>query len=60
MNLDPLEVTGSGVLTVDAFGNKVRAILSTIETKAPISLQPVVANNMLFILDDKGRLTAYR
>jgi outer membrane protein assembly factor BamB len=36
------------------------AVLSTMETKSPISLQPVVANNMLFILDDKGRLTAYR
>jgi outer membrane protein assembly factor BamB len=36
------------------------AVLSTMETKAPISLQPVIANNMLFVLDDKGRLTAYR
>jgi len=36
------------------------SVLSTMETKTPISLQPVVANNMLFVLDDKGRLTAYR
>ncbi|WP_213980400.1 PQQ-binding-like beta-propeller repeat protein [Sphingomonas sp. dw_22] len=36
------------------------SVLSTMETKAPISLQPVVANKMMFVLDDKGRLTAYR
>jgi hypothetical protein len=36
------------------------SILSTMETKTPISLQPVVANKMLFVLDDKGRLSAYR
>lgn len=35
-------------------------ISSTIDLKDPISLQPVVANNMLYILDDKGRLTAFR
>lgn len=26
----------------------------------PFSLPPVVANNMLFVLDDKGRISAYR
>lgn len=36
------------------------AVRSTIKHKAGISLQPVVANNMLYILDDKGQLTAYR
>ena len=36
------------------------SISSTIDLKDPISLQPVVANNMLYILDDKGRLTAFR
>ncbi len=36
------------------------SISSTIELKDPISLQPVVANNTLYILDDKGRLTAFR
>ena len=36
------------------------SVSSTIELKAPISLQPVVVNNMLYILDDKGRLTAFR
>ncbi|OSZ68338.1 pyrrolo-quinoline quinone [Sphingomonas sp. IBVSS2] len=36
------------------------SVSSTIELKAPISLQPVVVNNTLYILDDKGRLTAFR
>jgi outer membrane protein assembly factor BamB len=36
------------------------SVSSTIELKDPVSLQPVVANNTLYILDDKGRLTAFR
>ena len=36
------------------------SILSTIETGNPMSLSPVAANNTLYILDDAGRLTAYR
>ncbi len=36
------------------------SVTSTIETKDSISLQPVVANNTLYVLDDKGELTAYR
>lgn len=36
------------------------SISSTINLKDPISLQPVVVNNTLYILDDKGRLTAFR
>jgi len=36
------------------------SVLQTIEHETPISLPPVVANNMLYILDDAGRLTAYR
>jgi hypothetical protein len=35
-------------------------VLSTQEAGSGISLSPVVANNMLYILDDDGRLTAYR
>jgi outer membrane protein assembly factor BamB len=35
-------------------------VLSAIDTRVPISLAPVVANNTLYILDDSGRLTAYR
>jgi outer membrane protein assembly factor BamB len=31
-----------------------------IETKAPFSLGPVVANSTLYTLDQKGRITAYR
>lgn len=36
------------------------SILSTKETKDPLSLAPVIANNTLYLLDDKGRLSAYR
>jgi len=35
-------------------------ILSTTATRTPISLPPVVANNTLYILDDSGRLSAWR
>ncbi len=35
-------------------------LLSTTETRSPISLAPVVANNTLYILNDDGRLTAWR
>ena len=35
-------------------------ILSNTETGAQMSLAPVVANNTLYILDDSGRLTAWR
>ncbi len=30
------------------------------DVKSPISVTPVVANNMLYILDDSGRITAFR
>ncbi|HEV2865836.1 MAG TPA: PQQ-binding-like beta-propeller repeat protein [Allosphingosinicella sp.] len=36
------------------------SILSISDTGTSISLPPVVANNMLYILDDSGRLTAFR
>lgn len=36
------------------------ALLSTVETGDTLSLPPVVANQTLYVLDDKGRLTAYR
>ena len=35
-------------------------VLSTTETRSPISLAPVVADNTLYILNDAGRLTAWR
>ena len=30
------------------------------DLKEPISVPPIVANNMLYVLDDKGRITAFR
>ncbi len=36
------------------------SVISTLNVKQPVSLQPVVANNMLYILDEKGVLSAYR
>lgn len=33
---------------------------ATIEVKGTISLSPIVANNMLYILSDKGEISAYR
>jgi outer membrane protein assembly factor BamB len=35
-------------------------VSSTIETKTPFSLPPVVANSTLYTLDQKGKVTAYR
>ncbi|MDQ4088478.1 MAG: pyrrolo-quinoline quinone, partial [Pseudomonadota bacterium] len=35
-------------------------VLGYTSTGAPISLTPVVANNMLYVLSDTGRLTAWR
>ena len=36
------------------------AVQSTVETKMPVSLSPIVADNTLYILHDEGRLTAGR
>jgi outer membrane protein assembly factor BamB len=36
------------------------AIESTQDTKMPISLEPIVANNTLYVLHDNGELTAWR
>ncbi|MDT8758649.1 PQQ-like beta-propeller repeat protein [Sphingomonas psychrotolerans] len=36
------------------------SVTSTLDTKESISLPLVVANNILYVLDDKGRLSAYR
>lgn len=35
-------------------------VLSTTETRAALTLGPIVADNTLYILDDSGRLTAWR
>ena len=68
---DPISWTGpvlagGRLILVSSEGDLVYAnpvdgsVLSTQEAGSGISLSPVVANNMLYILDDKGRLTAYR
>jgi outer membrane protein assembly factor BamB len=36
------------------------SIQSTVETKMPVSLSPIVANNTLYVLHDNGQLTAWR
>jgi len=33
---------------------------AVIESKAPFTLPPVVANSTLYVLDQKGRLAAYK
>ncbi len=35
-------------------------VQTTIEHRTPISLPPIVSNNTLIVLDDEGRLTAWR
>ena len=35
-------------------------VQGTQELKAPVTLPPIVANNTLYVLDDSGRLTAWR
>jgi outer membrane protein assembly factor BamB len=68
---DPISWTGpvlagGRLVLVSSEGDLVYAnpvdgsVLSTQEAGSGISLSPVVANNMLYILDDDGRLTAYR
>ena len=36
------------------------SVQTKLDLDEPVSLQPVVANNMLYLLDNKGRLSAYR
>lgn len=36
------------------------SVQSTVETKMPVSLSPIVANNTLYVLHDNGQLTAWR
>ncbi|MBV8685557.1 MAG: PQQ-binding-like beta-propeller repeat protein [Alphaproteobacteria bacterium] len=36
------------------------AVQATVETKMPVSLSPIVANNTLYVLHDEGYLTAWR
>jgi outer membrane protein assembly factor BamB len=36
------------------------AVVNTVDTKMPVSLSPIVANNTLYVLHDQGYLTAWR
>ncbi|MEA3016285.1 MAG: outer membrane protein assembly factor BamB [Sphingomonadales bacterium] len=59
-------LAGGRLVLVSSLGHIVFAspadgsVQATVNGRAPISLPPVVANNTLYILDDNGRLTAYR
>jgi len=59
-------LAGNRLVMVNTLGQIVFAsptdgtVQATVAGRAPISLPPVVANNTLYILDDAGRLTAYR
>jgi outer membrane protein assembly factor BamB len=49
--------TAGEIVYVSPFDGSVQA---TVETKMPVSLSPIVANNTLFILHENGMLTAWR
>ncbi|HZF95669.1 MAG TPA: PQQ-binding-like beta-propeller repeat protein [Allosphingosinicella sp.] len=59
-------LAGGRLVLVNTLGQIVFAsptdgsVLQTVNTNTPISLSPVVAGNTLYVLDDRGRLTAYR
>lgn len=59
-------VAGNRLILTNSEGEIVSASVTTgevgtiIKGGAPITLPPVVANNTLYILDQKGRITAYR
>ena len=37
-----------------------RTATALVDLESDVSLAPVVANNMLYVLDDKGRISAFR
>jgi outer membrane protein assembly factor BamB len=59
-------LAGNQLILVNSMGEIVFAspddgsVKNVIRTKTPISLSPVVANNTLYIVDGKGKLTAYK
>ena len=59
-------LAGNRLVLVNTLGHIVQVaaadgrVLGTVENRTPISLAPIVANNMLYILDDAGRLSAWR
>jgi len=36
------------------------SVQATVDTKTPFALPPIVANNVLYVLDQKGRIAAYK
>ena len=53
-------VTGGRAKRICSASTADGAVTQTIETKTPFALPPVVANSMLYTLDQRGRITAYR
>lgn len=59
-------LAGNRLIVVSSEGDVVYAtpgtgaVEATVDYGRPVSLPPVVANNTLFMLDDEGRLTAWR
>jgi outer membrane protein assembly factor BamB len=59
-------LAGGRLIVVNSLGQLVNvstadgSIQSTIDTKLPIALAPIVANNTLYILHDNGQLSAWR
>lgn len=59
-------LAGNRLLLLNSDGDIVSAspadgkVIATLETDEDLSLPPVVANQTLYVLSDKGRLTAYR
>ncbi|HEX6375676.1 MAG TPA: PQQ-binding-like beta-propeller repeat protein [Allosphingosinicella sp.] len=49
--------SGGQILSVSPYDGSVQ---STQETKMPVTLSPLVANNTLYVLHDNGQLTAWR
>ena len=68
---DPIRWTGpvlagGRLIAVNSEGQLVEfsptdgSVLATTEFKTPLSQPPIVANNVLYILADDGRITAWR
>ncbi|MDB5669189.1 MAG: pyrrolo-quinoline quinone [Alphaproteobacteria bacterium] len=59
-------VAGDRLILANSLGEIVNvspadgSVQSTVETKMPVSLPPIVANNAMYILHDNGQMTAWR
>ncbi|HWH22812.1 MAG TPA: PQQ-binding-like beta-propeller repeat protein [Allosphingosinicella sp.] len=59
-------LAGNRLILANSVGDMVNvspydgSVQSIVRTKTPITLQPVVAGNTLYVLDDRGRLNAWR